>query len=153
MIKLATSTEAKRSLNALSVLSGKTAEPPDPRKKPTRKELQIQAALFEWAEIASAKHPELRLMFHIPNEGKRNAVTGYRLKTAGMKAGLPDICLPVARSGRHGLFLELKAEGGRLQDNQKEWIDELGRQGYRAAVAFGFDEARAMIEDYLGGTR
>ena len=144
-----TPTEAKRSLYALDVLSGKITEPPKPKSKPVQREGQIQASLFEWAALSAGKHPELKLMFHVPNGNKRDVVTGYHLKQQGVKAGVPDICLPVARGQFHGLFLELKADGGRLQETQRQWIDDLSRQGYKAVVCFGFDEARAAIEGYL----
>lgn len=42
-------------------------------------ESQEQQALFEWA----AYHPELELMHHIPNGGKRNPREAARLKREG----------------------------------------------------------------------
>lgn len=40
---------------------------------------------------------------------KRDKATAVALKRQGVKAGVPDICLPVARNGYHGLHIELKA--------------------------------------------
>lgn len=109
-----------------------------------------QAALFKWAHMARGKHPELRLLFHIPNEGKRDPWTGHRLLELGLRPGVPDICLPVPRGGYHGLFIELKRrKGGTVSEDQREWIDALTRQGYRAVVCRGWDAARAEIELYL----
>lgn len=71
-----------------------------------------QQCLFRWAEFASGKYPELRLMYHIPNGGARSKATAGRLKAEGVKAGVPDICLPVSRDGYHGLYIELKRERG-----------------------------------------
>ena len=147
-----TPTEARRSLHALDVLSGRVTEPPPPRKKPQQREAAIQRKLFEWAACNFGKYPELQLMFHIPNEGKRNIINASNLKAAGLKAGVPDICLPVARSGFHGLYIELKVYGGRLKNNQLAWITALSKQSYAAVVCFGFDEARTAIEDYLSGS-
>ena len=62
-----------------------------------------QVALFKWAEFAAARWPELTLMHAIPNGGHRNKITAARLKAEGVRAGVPDICLPVARGGWHGL--------------------------------------------------
>lgn len=53
-------------------------------------------------------HPELQLLYHVPNEGKRTWRTGARLKSEGLKPGVPDLCLPVARGKYHGLYVELK---------------------------------------------
>src|SRR5262245_64718583 len=49
-----------------------------------------------------------RLCFAIPNGGARDVITAGRLKAEGVRAGVPDVCLPVARAGYHGLFLEVK---------------------------------------------
>ena len=46
-----------------------------------------QAALFEWARYAGGRYPELALLFAVPNGGRRDAVTGARLKSEGVKAG------------------------------------------------------------------
>lgn len=146
-----TQTEARRSLHALDVLSHKVTEPPKPRQRKQQHEAKIQADLFKWAELFKWKYPELKMMFHVANGGRRDLVEGYHLKQQGVKSGVPDICLPVPRGKFAGLFLELKAKGGRLQDNQKIWLDDLARQGYKAVVCFGFDEAKAAIENYLQG--
>ena len=145
----ATPAEARRSLKALDIMSGRAAEPPEPRKRGRQREAEIQKAVFEWARLSSGRHPELRLMHHIANEGKRDMVAGHNLKLQGLKAGLPDISLPVARGRFHGLYIELKSEGGRLRENQKEWLADLARQGYKAIAAYGFEEAVEEIEQYL----
>lgn len=76
---------------------------------PTANESEEQRSLFVWATIAAGKYPALNLLFHIPNEGKRSPWTGARMRSEGLKSGVPDLCLPVARSGYHGLYIELKA--------------------------------------------
>jgi len=112
-------------------------------------ESEHQIALFKWAEYSKGKYPELELLHHIPNGGKRSALTATILKREGVKAGVPDLFLPVARGGYHGLYIEMKKEGGRLSKNQKRWIKELIKQGYRAAVCFGFEPARKELLNYL----
>lgn len=59
-----------------------------------RSETTEQIALFNWAKRTESILPELALMYHVPNEGKRS--NGGILKAAGLKSGVPDICLPVA---------------------------------------------------------
>lgn len=109
-----------------------------------------QQRLFDWAKRESGRWPELELLYHIPNEGKRSRKTGARLKAEGLRKGVPDICLPVARCGCHGLYIELKrTRGGRVTKDQLDWIDDLTKQGYMAAVRLGWEEAAEMIEKYL----
>jgi hypothetical protein len=109
-----------------------------------------QQALFQWARLMEGRIPELRLMYHIPNGGLRNKPEAVRLTAEGVRRGVPDICLPVARKGYNCLYIELKRrKGGKVSLDQKERIDALNAQGNKAVICYGFDEARAEIEGYL----
>lgn len=111
-----------------------------------------QEALMDWANRASGKWPELALLYHIPNGGSRNEIEAVHLRRQGVKAGVPDLCLPVARGGCHGLYIELKRrEGGRISANQSAWLMALNAQGYAAVVCNGWEEAKSTIESYLKG--
>lgn len=109
-----------------------------------------QAALFRWAEYAAGRWPELGLLHAIPNGGHRSKITAAMLKAEGVRPGVPDICLPVPRHDWHGLYIELKTPRGRPSKEQQRWIAALNRQGYRADVCHGWEQARAVIELYLG---
>ena len=121
---------------------------------PVPSESVEQQRLFLWAGMQSGKYPCLTLMYHIPNEGKRSRATGGRLRAEGLKAGVPDICLPVARGGCHGLYIELKRQhGGLLLPAQAEWMEKLKAQGYQVALCHGWEAASEIILEYLkGGT-
>ena len=109
-----------------------------------------QQALFAWAAMYAAKYPALNRMYHIPNEGKRSYATGRRMRAEGLKKGVPDICLPCARGGYHGLYIELKRrKGGSLSEDQKEWLGALRDEGYMAVMCKGWEEASEMILRYL----
>ena len=90
-------------------------------------------------------------MFHIPNGGSRNKIEAANLKRQGVKAGVPDICLPVPRNGYHGLWIELKVGKNKTTENQKRYISFLTNQGYDVAVCYGMEEAARKIVEYLGG--
>lgn len=109
-----------------------------------------QAALFDWAARMQARYPELQLLHAIPNGGARHAAVGAKLKRTGVKRGVPDICLPVARHGCHGLYIELKRrEHGRVSAEQAAWMDALVQEGYHCALCCGWDAARDVIQRYL----
>ena len=108
-----------------------------------------QAALFEWAEYQAAVMQELQLLYHIPNGGLRSKSEAARMKRQGVKAGVPDLLLPVARGGWHGLYIEMKAEGGRASTEQKKWIAALQEQGYRAEICVGWEAAAKLLTEYL----
>lgn len=115
-------------------------------------ESQEQQLLFEWAALSAGRWPELALMYHIPNGGSRSKSEAGRFRAEGVKAGVPDICLPVARGGYHGLYIELKrVKGGRVSPAQQGWIAALRDQGYCACVCKGWDDAAHIIKAYLEG--
>lgn len=68
----------------------------------------------------------------------------------GTKAGFPDLFLCIARGGYHGLFIELKTVKGKPTALQQTWLNRLNKQGYKAVVCYGFDEAKEAIKGYLG---
>lgn len=117
---------------------------------PAPTESQEQQRLFQWAKMQSGKYPELELMYHIPNEGKRSRITGRRMVAEGLKKGVPDICLPVARGGNHGLYIELKrTKDWKITEEQENWMRDLMGQGYEVALCIGWEKAADVIVNYL----
>ena len=109
-----------------------------------------QQSLFRWAAYQSGKYPELKLLYHVPNGGSRNKAEAGRFKAEGVKAGVPDLCLPVPRGEFHGLYIELKRlRGSRTSEDQILWMEELSKQGYCVALCKGWEVAAKTITDYL----
>lgn len=106
--------------------------------------------LFQWAELASGRYPELKLLYAVPNGSHKSIPTAMKFKREGLKAGVPDIVLPVARGGYHSLYIEMKrTKGGVLSREQLDWQIALLDAGHRVVIARGFEEARRTITDYL----
>lgn len=112
-------------------------------------EAQEQKFLFQWAGLARQKYPELELLFHVPNGGRRDAREAASLKKQGVKAGVPDLVLPSPHGGYHGLYIELKAGKNKTSKHQNEWLVSLNEQGYFVAVCYGWREASEVITNYL----
>jgi len=109
-----------------------------------------QERLFCWAELMGRVHPELWLLNASLNGVRLHRGSRAKAKRCGMKKGYPDIFLPVARGGYHGLFIELKRlKGGRLEPEQAEWKQRLADGGYMAIVAKGWVQASRVIEGHL----
>ena len=108
-----------------------------------------QATLFRWASYAQTQYEELKLMYHIPNEGKRSAAMGARLKAEGLKAGVPDVCLPTAHGGYIGLYIEMKVKPNKPTEHQKQWLRDLREAGHFTAVCYSWEEAKNLIEEYI----
>jgi VRR-NUC domain-containing protein len=110
-----------------------------------------QTALFCWAALPEqqTKYPELQLMFHIPNGGTRNKAEAGNLKAQGVKAGVPDIFLPVPKAWYAGLFIEMKVKPNKTSKQQDDYIDELIAQSYDTKICYSWIEAKDYIIGYL----
>lgn len=115
-----------------------------------------QCALMDWWAKQWPKYYEC--LFSIPNgsylagnEKQRKIQMNY-LKAEGLKPGVSDLFLMVARSGYHGLFIEMKCRDkkkAKVSEPQKEHILRAREQGYMAEVCYGFDEAQKLIHRYM----
>lgn len=116
-------------------------------------EHEEQAAIFAWAKIEARRDPRLELLHAIPNGMAVSSIAeASRAKRTGRKAGVPDMCLPVPAQGYHGLYIELKRTGGTpcdVKPEQSRWLAALNGHGYRAVVAYGWEEAVESITAYL----
>ena len=117
-----------------------------------------QQKLFTWWRFEGHKRFGLPVccLFAIPNGGKRSLKTAMTLKREGVQAGVPDIFLAVPDQYRSGLFIELKrpkgpgVRAGSPSKAQREVMEALTARGYCCKVAYGADEARKVIEWYMG---
>lgn len=100
-----------------------------------------QRRYVEWVRLTH----KVRI-FAIPNGGKRGRLEAMRLVVEGVSKGVPDLCVPAWR-----LWVEMKADGGRVTKEQTDWHDYLRSIGDTVIVAFGFDDAVAQTEDFLKG--
>lgn len=119
----------------------------------TRQEDIEQQMVIKWSQQPTVrnKYPALKLLYHVPNERKCSPQEGARLKRMGVKAGVPDLVLPVSVGEHHGLYIEMKAPNGRVFETQKWWLKELTAQGYLAAVCYGWKQATDCLAMYLEG--
>ena len=111
-----------------------------------------QVALFMHVATLIPKYPELKWMYAIPNGGKRDPITANRLKSEGVKSGISDICLPFAKQGYHGFYIEMKKPKGKESAEQKEFGAFLTEQGYLYTMCDSWDKAKSAVEWYVGQT-
>ena len=122
-------------------------------KKPTAKRVDRegpeQAALMKEIEL---RYPDVfELMYHVPNGGHRLKEVAAKLKAQGVKAGIPDLVLPMARGGYFGLYIEFKAtvDPAAVSPSQQACIRRLNDQGYLAVVCRGHFDAMESLRAYL----
>ena len=112
-------------------------------------EHDIQVRLMQYCH--RHEDPRLSLVFAIPNGGSRHRAEAVRLKAEGVKKGIPDLFFPIidAPRSRYGLFLEVKRPNGRESKEQAAMRVTLRYAGYCSEIAYGYDEAVNIIEQYI----
>lgn len=126
-----------------------------------------QQTVITWCTMKTKLDPEslLQWIYAVPNGGYQlgRAAAG-RLIGEGLRTGVFDLGLDVARGGYHGLKIEMKrpaklnakgilipSSAGEVSSDQQRWYMHYERQGYAAHICYGFQEAISVIEEYLGG--
>lgn len=106
--------------------------------------------VIDWCRWHENRYPALKLIYHVPNGGSRNKLEAQNLKAEGVKAGVPDLHLPVPHGSFHGLYVEMKWGKNKTTDNQDWWLEELAQQGYKTEVCYSAEAALIAITKYLG---
>ena len=108
-----------------------------------------QRVVVQWAEMSTANYPDVDLLYHIPNGGYRNGREAARFRRMGVRAGMPDLHLPVAKGIYHSLYIELKrTKGGRVSEAQARMMKKLQKAGNLVVVCYGAEDAIKTIMSY-----
>lgn len=113
-------------------------------------------------------YPDVIYRFDLAADLKLTVGQASRHKRLHPKRGYPDLFIANRRYDLencveyHGLFLELKKDGTRLHKKDGSWATEhiaeqaetlqaLQDRGYETYFAIGFEQAKEIIDEYLGG--
>ncbi|MBA1179555.1 VRR-NUC domain-containing protein [Pseudomonas psychrotolerans] len=109
-----------------------------------------QTILFTWIDL---QYPcESKLIYHVPNGGHRHKATAGKLKGQGVRAGMPDINVDIARGGYFGMRIEFKAtppNDSPISPKQRDALQLLNDGGYLAILCRGVHDAQEQIRAYL----
>lgn len=108
-----------------------------------------QENVISWCLHHERLYPDLKWIHHCPNGGSRKKLEAYRLKAQGVKAGVPDLHLPIPKGKYIGLYVEMKYDKGTIQKSQEEWITGMAAAGHYACVCYGYEIAVQVIESYV----
>lgn len=127
-------------------------------------ELELQAQVADYIRL---QYPSV--IFHSDFGSGIKLTPGQAMRQKRIQGGRrawPDMFIAEVRSlgdrYYHGLFIELKKAGtriyrkdGRLVSDahireQFDMLEQLRQRGYMAEFACGFDEAKKIIDEYLG---
>ena len=101
------------------------------------------------------------IIFNTDASGLRLTIgQAVKIKNLRSSNGIPDIVIYESRKGFHGLFLEVKKEtpykkDGNLKkckhlEEQNEIAFKLIDKGYYCKFVWNFEQAKKLIDDYLG---
>lgn len=121
------------------------------RKAPSDEEHCIQQACVQWFNL---EYPKLRgRLFAVPNGGRRDAVTGARLKAEGVLAGVADLILLKPNDRYGALLVEMKTVRGRQSASQRQWQQAIcAKDEYKYALCRSLDDFQREVTDYLNNS-
>ncbi len=126
----------------LQIAEGRRARP---RKPPAQRQSELRLHI-DVVEILRRFGRQDWLWWHTPNGEIRDPRAAAKLKAMGVRPGVPDLLLV----GPDGLlrFLELKASGGRLSEEQETFRAFCITRGLPFVVAFSLDEALVAFKTW-----
>ena len=116
-------------------------------------ESKIQQSFIRWFSLQYSKLD--KLLFAIPNGGKRSKITASIMKSEGQKRGVADLFLSIPKRTysdieyKNGLYIETKTEDGTQSKEQKEFQKAVESQGYQYTICRSIEEFIKTINDYL----
>lgn len=115
-----------------------------------------QVAVVSWAHYNDERYPALKLLFAVPNAGKRSIGAARFYLAEGLKSGVPDLWLPVPHEEDFvwneycGLVIEMKFGNNKTTENQDWWLQNLASVGWKTAVHYSAESAIEELKRYLG---
>ncbi len=140
------------SKSTFDIMRAMADEQPRQRRRNADEEHRLQCACVQWFR---AQHPKYRHnLFAVPNGGRRDKVTGAKLKAEGVLAGVADLIL-LKSNARHGaLLIEMKTGSGKQSEAQGRWQRAIEKDGYKYVLCRSIEdfmrEVNAYLSDVLG---
>lgn len=108
-------------------------------------EESIHKAIMQWVR----QQPSIaKLVLHFPNEGKRSARYGKLMKDLGMRPGVSDLFIPMARHDYIGAWIEIKTSKGIVSKEQSLFLQDMIRQNYFIFVCRSIEMGIKIIQWY-----
>lgn len=109
----------------------------------------LQRSFFMHLSKYLKDYPHLWLAHAIPNGGSRGKVEASKFKAEGVKAGIPDVFIPIPNFYYHGLYIEFKKKDGCPSEEQRAMILLLIEKGYQVIVVNDLETATFQFENYM----
>ncbi len=116
-------------------------------RKPKDEEHKIQVSMVNWFRL---QYPLMHHnLFSVPNGGRRDAVTGAKLKAEGVLPGVSDLILLKSNRFYGALLIETKTKKGIQRQSQKELEAKITADGYKYVICRSLDDFIKVVTDYL----
>lgn len=124
-------------------------------------ELETQTMVADYIRL---RYPDV--IFHSDFGSGVRLTMGQAIKQKRLNGGrrsYPDMFIAEPVGKYHGLFIELKKDGTRILKKdgtlvadahireQADMLQKLEQRGFKAYFAVGFEQAKKIIDEYLGG--
>lgn len=110
-------------------------------------ESKLQRECVKWFRL---QYPHLRrLLFAVPNGGKRSAFEAAIMKAEGVVSGVSDLILMVPNADYHAFCIEMKHGKNGLSENQEDFKAAVEKRNYKFTICRSFDEFKGEVERYL----
>ena len=122
------------------------------RKAPSDEEHCSQQACGRWFSL---HYPERQgRLFAVPTGGRRDAVTGAKLKAEGVIAGVSDLILLKSTHQYGALLIEMKTPKGRQSEHQRWWQSVIcDKDEYKYVVCRSLDDFIREVRCYLNDSK
>ena len=105
---------------------------------------QLQAKAYQWHWN---NYPDQRkLLFSVPNGGKRHPREAAKFKATGVVAGVSDLIF-LYKSKCY--LIEMKTEKGTQQKNQKEWETLVKSHGFDYFICRSLEQFQSIINSII----
>jgi hypothetical protein len=117
---------------------------------PVLSESALQQKCVMW--FKNTFRPIRKLLYMNHNSGRKSMMSATTDVGLGLTKGIPDLFLAIPNDLWHGLYIEMKAIGGKVSPDQTEVMELLSNQGYKCAVIDSFQSFQELILNYLKHT-
>lgn len=131
-------------------IARKAFAPPDIKRKRriNDEEHRLQCACVRWFRLQYKAISYA--LFAVPNGGRRDLVTGARLKAEGALAGVSDLVLLKSNARYGALLLEMKTEKGKQSAAQKVWQRNItSNDEYKYVVCRSLEDFQREVNAYI----
>lgn len=110
-------------------------------------EHKLQCSMVNWFRFTYPQYAHC--LFAVPNGGRRDAVTGAKMKAEGVLAGVSDMILLLRTKDYGALLIEVKTPKGKQSPSQKLWQSKMEALGYKYIVVRTVSDFIREVKNYL----